>query len=319
MKYRCILMISILLIIVLHSSSLTSFSIIVRNKSSRHIDIEKITRIISDIVNDYIDVFNLGLSKPLIVDIVDRCDYPCIAYTTERDNYYYIQTSSLWRFVLAHELVHIFQFEWYHNRLGSISWNGYEWYIESMADAIPIYLYNYSPIWIQYYSYNGIINKMLPMFLGGNRECYARRILFLWLFNHNVSCEQILKLKCIDNPFIELYPYNWSKMLVYFWLDNYRYVYKIYPQYHYIPRIAFSGSLYIKTMNVLNLSIYGNQSDIVLLYNTSLGLIPYSDMIVLEPIFDRIREKGFILNFTIYGLWIINTDLNYIIVKIMRK
>jgi len=156
-------------------------NIIVLNDSHRKIDVNNVVSTITYVIDRYTNVTGIILSKPIVVRIKDRVYIGryVTAYTEERDKYYQIITSSISLHVLAHELFHIYQYERWHRFLDSMA-EKYNWFIESMTDAVPIYLFNTSPI----------IHNSLDTYLGfreshwfkSSKRDYVLRIFWLKLF-----------------------------------------------------------------------------------------------------------------------------------------
>jgi len=175
------------------------------NLSSSYINIDEIHTYITKCVVDYTMNFNIHLSKPIAIYIKDIVKLPTgkvvRAYTEQNQTHYIIYTSTTNKHILAHELVHCYQYEKW-NDLFSIA-NRYEWFIEGFADAIPIYLYNTTPvIYKPLKSWRGFLYNTT------NEDSYMFRQLFLALFQKygfKTICQKYFRIKFFNiNPLYKL-------------------------------------------------------------------------------------------------------------------
>jgi len=237
-------------------------NIIVVNESHRNVDVNTVLLTVEEIVAKYSNVTGIVLSKPIVVRIRDKVYIGryVVAYTEEKDKYYQIVTSSTSLHVLAHELFHIFQYERWHRFLDGMA-EKYNWFVESMPDAVPIYLFNTSPI----------IHNSLETYLGfrkthwfkSSRRDYVLRIFWLKLFE-KYGFKSVLQRYfnvCRDdlNPLQQMF--NTSEIadiLSYFYYDcniiDNRSI------YHYVPRPYIYSFGAICIYSDRNVTLYVNST-----------------------------------------------------------
>ena len=222
------------------------------NNSSYYVDIDELHTFVTRCVVDYTMSFDIYLSKPIIIYIQDIVKLPTgkvvRAYAEHNQTHYIIYTSTLNQHILAHELVHCFQYEKW-NDLFSIA-NRYEWFIEGFADAVPIYLYRSTPV----------INHRLMTWKGflyntSGEDSYMFRQLFLALFHKygfkNI-CQKYFRIRFFDvNPFYKLIDRRELSSFLLYYYDMFTPVNITIQQYRYPIKPTGSITIYYEKFNPL--------------------------------------------------------------------
>jgi len=250
------------------------------------IDEKRFKDLVLTIISTYSENFNLTLDKPLIIHITKNIRFKCLAYTEYRKDSYFIVTKTINFHVIAHELVHVFQYIRWKKKLDGIAekWN---WFVEGFADSIPIFLFNTTPVvsYAKLDTWNGLLNQYPHPLLDRNiNKPYYTRIFFLYLFKINFTdtVKRYFSINDEDiNPFHQMFINNTIRreILKQFWLNHTQYI-STYKYYFYRPFIKYTGAEAIILPS--KYKIITNTSCIIVV-NINNTFIPYNQNITTYP------------------------------------